>query len=109
MTKEEIIKIIDQNKDVLTSENYERILKNVDVFTAEEKEKIAAYLSMAQEMIEVNHKMMKAQNDLYQRTGNKLKDIDEKMLKDTKEVLQKAEASEETEASEEAEKLISNL
>ena len=33
MTKEEILKIIDQNRDVLTPENYLGILKNVDIFT----------------------------------------------------------------------------
>ena len=62
MTKEEILKIIEQNKDILTPENYQRILKNVDILTDEDKENIAMHLTMAHETIKVNNELMEKQN-----------------------------------------------
>lgn len=109
MTKDEVIKAIKQNADVLTPENYQAILKNVDVLSDADKERIVAYLAMAQEMHKVNHEFMEEQNKLNQKTGDTLKVLDEKMKHDFKESMKKAEAEEKTEDSDEAEKLLSNL
>lgn len=109
MTREEVINIIKQNQDVLTPENYQNILENVDILSDSDKERIVAYLAMAQEMHKVNHEFMEEQNRLNQKTGDKLKVIDEKMKHDFKESLKKAEAEEKKEESDEAENLLSNL
>ena len=62
MTKEEILKIIDQNKDILTPDNYQRILKNVDILTDRDKEAIVANLMTAREMLEANEECLKKQH-----------------------------------------------
>jgi len=109
MTKDELIKIIEQNKDILTPENYQRALKNADVFTEEEKTQIAAHLTVAGQAVKTNREIVKKQNALYQETGDKLKAIDESIVKETKKAYHDVEAAEEAEASEKAEQLISNL
>lgn len=109
MTKEEILKIIEQNKDVLTPENYQGILKNVDIFTEEEKLKIAHYLQMAHEMMKANEAYMKAQNTLFKKTGDELKGIDQQISKDMKNAYKKAEESEQSKESDSADDLLSNL
>ncbi len=109
MTKDDVLKIIQQNKDLLTPENYQGVIKRIDVFTEEEKQKIVDYLQMAQEMLKANQAYVKAQNALLEKTGDQLKEIDEKIVKDTKTAYKKAEESEKTQESDEAENLLSNL
>ncbi len=109
MTKEELIKIIEANKDVLTPQNYQRVLKNADIFTDEEKAQIVAHLTVANQAIQTNREIVEKQNELYQETGDKLKVIDEKIVKETKEAFHKADVAEGVESSKEADQLISNL
>ena len=109
MTKKEILKIIEQNKDILTPENYKGILKNIDVFTDEEKDAIVYYLKTAREMLAVNDKFMKAQNAMYKGTIDELKEIDANITKKAKKEIQNASQKEEDSSSAEADKLISNL
>lgn len=109
MTREQVINAIKQNADVLTPDNYQKILSNVDVLSDSDKERIVAYLAMAQEMLKVNHEFMEEQNSLNQKTGDHLKVIDEKMKHDFKESMKKAEADEKSEDSEAAEDLLTNL
>ena len=68
MTKEEILKIIDQNRDVLSPDNYLNILKNADIFTEDEKKRIAEYLGVAKEMLRVNEDFMKKRDALLRRS-----------------------------------------
>jgi hypothetical protein len=72
MTREEVIKIIDQNRDILTPENYQGILKNVDIFSKEDKENIARYLEVANRLIEVNKEFVSRRNALLRDTGKGL-------------------------------------
>jgi len=109
MTKEEILKIIAQNRDVLTPDNYQRILKNVDIFTEDERKAIADYLRVAHEMVEVNHRFMGKQNALFQKTADRLKSIDETMSQDVKRNLKEAERNEKGESSSEADRLLSDI
>ena len=109
MTKEEILKIIDQNRDVLTPENYQRILKNADIFTEDEKKAIADYLRVAHELIEVNHRFMAKQSALFQKSADRLKSIDGQMSQDIKNLLKDAERKEGDESSSAADRLISDL
>ena len=109
MTKEEILKIIDQNRDVLTPENYQGILKNADVFTEQEKQAIASYLKTAHELIQVNHRFVAKQNALYQKSADRLKDIDGKMSEGVKRNLKEAERRDQDQSSSEAQGLISGL
>lgn len=81
MTKQEILKIIDQNRDVLTPENYQGILKNADIFTEDEKKRIVEYLRVAREMMRVNEDFMKKQNALLKKTDSDLKDMNDQMIK----------------------------
>jgi len=109
MTKEEILKIIDQNRDVLTPENYLGILKNVDIFTEEEKQAIVSYLKTAHEMIQVNHRFVAKQNALYQKTADRLEVIDRQMSEGVKRNLKDAEKLDLDQSSSEAQGLISGL
>ncbi len=105
MTKRELLKIIEQNKDILTPENYEGIMKNADIFSDEEKEGIVGYLNMAKEMLAVNEKFMKAQNALYEKANRDMEKMDKEIQSDIK----KASKSEEVETSKKADDLLSNL
>ena len=109
MTKEEILKIIDQNKDILTPDNYQRILKNVDILTDQNKEAIVVNLMTARKMMDANEEYLKKQNVLHKATEEKFIGIHKKIVQESKEALHKAEAFEETRSSEEADQLISNL
>ena len=109
MTKKQVLKIIEANKDILTPENYKGILKNIDTFTDEEKEAVVDYLHMAREMLDANDRFMEAQNKLYKDTGDELKRIDKEIEKDTKKAIKMASADDEAKTSEEADRLISNL
>jgi len=109
MTKEEILRIIDQNRDVLTPENYQGILKNVDIFTEDEKLAIASYLKTAHEMIQVNHRFMAKRNALYQKTADRLGTIDRQMSEGVKKNLRDAEKFDHDQSSSEAQGLISGL
>jgi hypothetical protein len=109
MTKEEILKIISQNRDVLTPENYQRILKNADVFTDDEKKAIADYLRVAHELVEANHRFMAKQNALFQKSADRLKSIDGQMSQDIKKMIKDAEHKEGGESSSAADRLLSDL
>ena len=109
MTKEQILKIIEQNKDVLTPENYQGILKNVDIFTDEERQKIANYLRMAQELMKTNSAYLKSRNILFKSVGDRYKTIEKNIQEKEKEARRDAESTEQDQSSGEAEDLISNL
>ncbi len=109
MTKEQILKAIEQNKDVLTPENYQGILKNVDIFTDEEKQAIVEYLTMAHEMMDINKRFIEKQNSLYKKTTNTLQEIDGRVKKDIEEIKEKAESEEKDQASKDVNDLLSNL
>ena len=109
MTKEEILRIIYQNKDILTPENYQGILKNVDIFTEEEKLKIVHYLAMANELMRVNQGYMKAQNALFKKSTEDFKQMDQKIIRDIKDHFKRQENQDKSGDSGKADDLLSNL
>ena len=102
MTKEEILKIIDQNRDVLTPENYLGILKNVDIFTEDEKKRIVEYLRVAKEMLRVNEDFMKKGLD-------ELHQIKNQMIEQDKQVRREREHNQNSEDSSEADRMLGSL
>lgn len=109
MTKEEILKIIDQNRDVLTPENYLGILKNVDIFNEDEKKRIVEYLRVAKEMLRVNQDFMKKQNALLKKTDSDLKGMGDQIQRQA--LFKRKEDEEEQSKKEgsEADDLLSSL
>jgi len=105
MTKEEIIKIIDQNRDVLTPENYLGILKYADIFTEEEKQAISSYLKTAHELIQANHRFLAKRNALYQKAADRMGEIGKQMKKGLKD----AEKLDQGQSSSDAQDLLSGL
>lgn len=105
MTREEVLKIVMQNRDILTPENYLRILKNVDILSDKDKENIVAFLQVSKEMLEVNKIYVQRRNALYQKAGEEFK----QMGQDMKDVFKKAEEDEENRESDKADDLLANL
>ncbi len=94
-----------QNRDILTPENYLRILKNVDILSDKDKENIVAFLQVSKEMLEVNKIYVQRRNALYQKAGEEFK----QMGQDMKDVFKKAEEDEENRDSDKADDLLANL
>ncbi|MBN1258282.1 hypothetical protein JXA05_00840 [Candidatus Peregrinibacteria bacterium] len=109
MTKEELLRIIAQNADILTPENYQRVIKNAAILTDEDKRKIANYLSMARELLEANNDFMKKAGTLNREAGDHFKSMREGMVREEKKILETAEGNEKRKEKEDAEKVISNF
>ncbi len=109
MTKEEILKIIDQNRDVLTPENYLGILKNVDIFTEDEKKRIVEYLRVAKEMLRVNEDFMKKRSALLKKGLDELHQIKNQMIEQDKQVRREREHNQNSEDSSEADRMLGSL
>jgi hypothetical protein len=109
MTKEEILKIIDQNRDVLTPENYLGILKNADIFTEEEKKRIVEYLKVAKEMLRINEDFMKKKNALLHKASDDLNKTKGQWMEGYKRVQGENEYRQSSEDSNEADNLLSGL
>lgn len=109
MTKEEILKIIEQNKDILTPENLHGILKDIDLFTELEWQGIANYLKMTHELIQVNHKFLRKENEVYEDMASKLDAVNDKMKKGVRKIAQAREKSEEDGNKAQLDQIISNL
>ncbi len=109
MTKDEIIDIIKQNADILTPETYQRALKDVDILTENDKQRIVGYLTMARQALDVHERLIKTETQLYKEAGDELKVIRQEWLSAEKAVLKKAESGQSAEESQEADKLISNF
>ena len=105
MTREEVLKIVMQNKDILTPENYLRILKNVDILSDNDKENIVAFLQVSKEMLAVNKIYVQRRNALYQKAGEEFK----RMNKDMKDAIRKTEEDEGSKDSDKADDLLANL
>lgn len=109
MTKQEILKIIAQNRDILTPENYKGVLKYIDVFTEDELKRIADYLSVARELMEANKRFLVKQKALYQKTEDRLTEIDENMRREYKEGIKKAEQEENHQSATDADDMLNKL
>lgn len=109
MTKEEILKIIDQNRDVLTPENYLGILKNVDIFNEDEKKRIVEYLRVAKEMLRVNQDFMKKQNALLKKTDSDLKGMGDQIQRQAQFKRKEDEEAQSKKEGSEADDLLSSL
>ncbi|QQR83168.1 hypothetical protein IPJ72_05175 [Candidatus Peregrinibacteria bacterium] len=109
MTKAEVLKTIDQNRDLLTAENYQRIIKQIDLFTEDEKQRIVDYLNTAQRMLAVNHEFMQKQNALLKQTGDSLNTISYHLQEEKKQVLKQAENTKKNQDDSAADSLLSNL
>jgi VIT1/CCC1 family predicted Fe2+/Mn2+ transporter len=109
MTKEEILKIIDQNRDVLTPENYLGILKNVDIFTEDEKKRIVEYLRVAKEMLRVNEDFMKKRSALLKKGLDELNKVKNQMIEQDKQVRREKEHNQNSEDSSEADRMLGSL
>lgn len=109
MTKKEILKIIEQNKDILTTENYKGVIKNIDIFTDAELKAIVDYLNTAKDMIKVNNDFMKAKSRLYQDTNDELDNIEKEFKAEVKKDRKETESKNAENDINEAENLISNL
>lgn len=83
MTKEEILRIIHQNKDILTPENYQGVLKNTSLFTDDEKLKIARFLWLAKEMMKVNQDFLKAQSALFENSMEEIRQEGQRINRDS--------------------------
>ena len=109
MTKEEIIEIIKQNADILTPENYQSALKNADILTEDDKQRIVGHLTMARQALDVHERLLKTETGLYKEAGDELKIVKEKLLKGEKTALKMAESGQSAQESQEADNLISNF
>jgi len=109
MTKEEILKTIEQNKDLLTPENLQGIVKDIDLFTELEWQGIASYLEMTHELVQVSHKYIKRENEVYGNMANKLEVVNGKMKKGIREVAKAREKGEEEGDKAQIDQMISNL
>ncbi|MBI5421743.1 hypothetical protein HZA44_01265 [Candidatus Peregrinibacteria bacterium] len=109
MTKEEILKIIDQNRDVLTPENYLGILKNVDIFNEDEKKRIVEYLRVAKEMLRVNQDFMKKQNALLRKADSDLKGMGDQIQRQAMFKRKEDEDEQSKKEGSEADDLLSSL
>ena len=109
MTKEEILKIIDQNRDVLTPENYLGILKNVDIFNEDEKRRIVEYLKVAKDMLRVNEDFMKKRNALLKKATSDLGDMKTKWMGEEKEMRKENERQQSSEDSNAADNLLGGV
>ena len=109
MTKEEIIQIIKDNADILTPENYQSALKNADILTEADKQRIVGYLTMARQALDLQERFLKTEAGLYKEAGNELKIVKEKLLRDEKTALKIAESGQSAQEAQEADNLISNF
>lgn len=109
MTKEDILQIIDQNRDILTPENYERLLKNADILTDDEKEKIANYLKTARELLAIQEEFLKTQNSNLKSFKNEAAGIQREFKEEMVKAGHEAEKQEKQAESDEADQLITNL
>jgi hypothetical protein len=109
MTKEEILKIIDQNRDVLTPENYQGILKNADIFTEEEKKRIVEYLTSAQSMIRANEDFLKRRNALLKKSVQDLKEAKDLLIEKLKQAREEEGKRQERDDKSQADGLLNDL
>lgn len=109
MTKEEILKIIDQNRDVLTPENYLGILKNVDIFTEDEKKRIVEYLRVAREMLRINEDFMKKRNALLNKADADLKGMGDQIQRQSMFKRREDEEEQSKKEGSEADDLLSSI
>jgi hypothetical protein len=109
MTKEEILHLIDQNRDLLTPENYQGILKYAEVFTEDEKKRIAAYLEAAQWMMRAHSDFIKKRNALLGEAVEKLKEEKGHMVKEVQKARAEEESRQASKDSSEAESMISGI
>ena len=109
MTKQEVLKIIEQNKDILTPENLQGILKDIDLFTEAEWEGIASYLQMTHELMKVSQKHLKKENEIYRQMEEGMKTANMTLKKEMRTETQAIEKKESENDKFQSDQLISNL
>jgi hypothetical protein len=109
MTKEEIIKIIDQNRDLLTPENVQGYIQNIDLFSEREWEEIATYLDGVHKLIGINNRYLNSQSRLYSKAIAELDGVQADLASQKRIFYKGRESSFLDSESRDAEKLINNL